>query len=161
MHMPRAASSCEVHPAGADRSHQPVLAADQILAVSAAGPGHPRRLSPSDDDEAVIVDEHVDRVRHRRPSGPGRHSGLHHQREARVCDGRRVSGQGCLRRAGRPARHLASGRGRRARGRDLPGSRRADVSAVPRRLPSRATRCAATSPRPAGPWSACRRSGAI
>ena len=45
--------------------------------------------------------------------------------------------QGRLRRARRPARHVAAGRSRGARRRDLPRPRRADVSAVPRRLPRR------------------------
>ena len=45
----------QVDPAGADRGDQPLLAADQVLAVPAARPGHARRATSAPDDEAVIV----------------------------------------------------------------------------------------------------------
>ena len=41
---------------------EPLLAADQVLAVSAARAGHARRL-PAPDDEAAIDDEHVEPAR--------------------------------------------------------------------------------------------------
>ena len=41
----RGALQGQVHPAGAHRGDRPLLAPDQVLAVSAARPGHARRLS--------------------------------------------------------------------------------------------------------------------
>ena len=89
------------------------------------------------DDEATIVDEHVERVDTSRSAGPRRDSGLHHQRAPRLCAGRSLQGAGHLRCPRRPARHLPAGRGRRARRRNLPRPGRTDFSSVPRGLQSR------------------------
>ena len=90
------------------------------------------------DDEAAIVDEHVAPLEHRRPSRPGRDSGLHHQREARLRAGRCVprerasssSSAACTSPSlpDEAAPHADA---------DLPRPGRADVPAVPRRLPRR------------------------
>ena len=49
-------------PAGADRSQESVLAADQVLAVSAARTRDARRLLAADDDEVELQDEHVEKL---------------------------------------------------------------------------------------------------
>ena len=89
------------------------------------------------DDEAVIVDEHVQPLDTERPARPGRHPGLHHQRVPRVSHRRSLPGEGQLRGARRTPRDLAAGRGAGARRRDLSRSGRADVPAVPGGVPRR------------------------
>ncbi len=114
------------------------------------------------DDEAEIVDEHVERARRRRRAGSRRDPGLHHQRVARLPDRRRATARagvfvalGGLHVTSLPDEAAAHADA------DLPRPGRADVPAVPRGLPRRARRGGATSPRRAGRSSGCRRSGAI
>ena len=125
----------KIHPPGTDRSHESRSGArSNIRCFRRSGW---RRWPPTSrpDDEAVIEDEHVSAVAARRSSGPRRHPGLHHQRAPRLRDRGPLPGHVVLRRARRPARDVAAGRGRAARGRHFPRPWRADISAVPRRLP--------------------------
>ena len=122
--------------AGQDGRQQPLLAADQVLAVPAARPGDPRRL-PRPDDEIDIQDEHVETLRPRRRARPRRHPGLHHLGPPRLparrplprgaaptCASAACTSRPCPRRPPRtPTRLLRPGR------RHLAG--------VPRRLPGR------------------------
>ncbi len=92
-------------------------------------------LSP--DDDAEIVDQHVqvldtsDRARRRRDPG------LHHERLSRVPDRRSLPGARLARDPRRPARDVDARRGRGSCGHDRPRSGGGSVSALPRGSPPR------------------------
>ena len=155
-------SSRQVHSPRADRSDQPLLAPDQVLAVSAARPRHARRVSRARRRRRDRRRARRSRSTTRRPARPRRDPGLHHQRAtARIASRTHYRARGALRRARRTARHVAARGGGGARRRDLSRPGRADVSAVSARLPRRPA--ARRLPLDVGPHagSRCRRSGAI
>ena len=88
----------------------PLLASDQILAVSAARPRHAGRVSRSGRRGG-----HCGRARaaarDRRRARPRGDSGLHHQRLPRLPHRRPLPGEGRVRGARRPARDVAARRG--------------------------------------------------
>ena len=79
-------------------------------------------------------------------------------RAYRIADHYRAPRRACG--AWRTARHVAAGRGRRARGHDLPRPRRGHVAAVPRRFQARLPGARLSIAR-CERWPAFRRSGAI
>ena len=92
--------------------------------------------------DAVIVDEHVEPLRIDDTPGPRRDPGLHHQRLPRVPHRGPLPRARRVRRARRAARHLAAGRGGAPTRTRSSSAGRADLSAVPRRLPRRPAACA-------------------
>ena len=122
----------EADPSRADRGDQPLLAANQVLTVSAPrarDPGGIPRPGP----------RHHDPGRARRTARPRgsprsrRHSGLHHQCLPGLPHRGSLPRPRCLRGARGIARHVASGRGSPSRGHDRARARRRHLSPVPRR----------------------------
>ena len=99
-------------PAGADRGDQPVLAADQVLAVPAARPGDARRLPATRTTRSRFRTSTSSALDLDDDAGPGRDSGLHHLGVPRVSPRRPLPPPRRVRGARRPARDVAAGGGR-------------------------------------------------
>ena len=113
-----------------------------------------------DDDEVEIQDEHVETLDLDDDARPRRHSGLHHVGVSCLRTRRSLPRARRSRRAGRPARDVAAGRGG--------GATPTRSSSVPARTPGRgssptsgAGRRSACIDRRSGRWRAFRRSAAI
>ncbi len=139
---PSCAPPRQIDPAGPDRSHQPVLAADQVLAVPAARSRHARRVSRPGRRGR-------DRRRARRAAATSTTVRISSSSRSTsptptAPTGSRITtARAALRRARRPARDVAARRGRGARRRDLPRSR------ASRRFPRSSTTSAPAAPRSA------------